>query len=139
MESWFYLWKRFKWSKSLLLRFPPSDEKIPPAKFLISPHWGDSPPPLTVIWKTLVSVLGILKHNNLKSFFKKVGSLHTYSWQLYQKVNSFTGIFQRYHLYFKNDILSPPMHSPPMHWLKSPSHHQIFKSPPCSQHLWETL
>ena len=42
-EYCFWPWKRFKWSKSLLLRFPPSYNLNPPSK--ISP---------TPIWKTLV-------------------------------------------------------------------------------------
>ena len=34
-ESYFQLWKRYDWSKSLFLRFPLPGKKIPPAKFLI--------------------------------------------------------------------------------------------------------
>ena len=49
----------FKWSKPLLLRFPPPDEKITPAKFSISPTGGGNyplpPPPLNNIWKTGLS------------------------------------------------------------------------------------
>ena len=44
-----------------------------------------------------------------KFIFTKVASLHAYSWQLFQQMNSFTGIFQRFYLDFKNIILSPPM------------------------------
>ena len=41
--------KRFHWSKSLLLRFPLPNKKIPqPVKFLVP-----SPPLLTIVWKTL--------------------------------------------------------------------------------------
>ena len=36
MECCFYQ-KRFEWSKSLVLRFPPPNKKSPPAKFLIPP------------------------------------------------------------------------------------------------------
>ena len=41
--------------------------------------------------------------------FSRVASLHAYSQQLYQQMNSFTAIFQRLYLDFKNAVLSPPM------------------------------
>ena len=40
----------FRWSKSLLLRFPLPGKKISPSKISGSPHL----PPLTAIWKALV-------------------------------------------------------------------------------------
>ena len=42
-----------------------------------------------------------------KVIFSKVDSLRAYSWQLYQQINSFTSIFQRFYLDFKNAVLSP--------------------------------
>ena len=51
-------------------------------------------------------------------------------------MNSFTGIFQEFNLYFKNAVLCPPCS--PQDLTQAP--HQILKSPhPCSQHLRETL
>ena len=47
-----------------------------------------------------------------KLLFVKVTSLHAYSRQLYQQMNSFTGIFQRFYLDFKNAVLSPPLMFP---------------------------
>ena len=52
-------------------------------------------------------------------------------------MNSFTGIFQGFYLYFKNVVLSPSM---PPHVLTQACPPQILKSPvPCFQHLWKTL
>ena len=74
----------------------------------------------------------------MKQFIlSKVASLQAYSGQLYQQMNSFTGIFPRFYLDFKN-------HSPP-HVLTQASPSNFEDSPPppflppCSQHLWETL
>ena len=88
-------------------------------------------------------------NNNLKSsknpskiwvkkfIFSKFASLQAYSRQLYYQMNSTTGIF--------NIILSPPPHASPMYWLKPPQSNfeehcpSMEGSPPCSQHLYETL
>ena len=53
-ESCFWLWKRFEWSKSLL-RFPPPNKTVPPAKFQILPPSQWIPPLFNAIWKTLNS------------------------------------------------------------------------------------
>ena len=66
-----------------------------------------------------------------KLIFSKFGGLQAYSRQLYYQMNSFTGIFRQY---FKLPPCPPCFdlsHPPPLH--------QIFSSPPCSKHLWETL
>ena len=65
-----------------------------------------------------------------KFIFSNFAGLQAYSRQLYYQMNSFASIFPQH---FKT-----PPHAPPMIDL-SPSSHQILKSPPYSQHLWETL
>ena len=58
-------------------------------------------------------------------------------------MNSFTGIFQRFYLDFKNVILWPP--SSPMFLLKlppsppPPNPIKFWRTLPCFQSLWETL
>ena len=47
-----YIWKRLKCSKSLLVRFPPLNKKIPPAKFPIHLLREFFCLPLNTIWKT---------------------------------------------------------------------------------------
>ena len=42
-----------------------------------------------------------------KFIFSKVASLHAYSRQPYQQMNSFTGIFQTFYVDLKNVIFSP--------------------------------
>ena len=71
----------------------------------------------------------------MKKFsFRKFAGLHAYSRQLYYQMNSFKGIFRQ--------LLSPPMLPPcidlsPKFWRWGWG--RVWHSPPCSQHLWETL
>ena len=51
--------KKVEWSKSLPLRVPPPDNKIPLVKFSFSPQLGGFPPhlpipPLNPIWKNMI-------------------------------------------------------------------------------------
>ena len=52
-----------------------------------------------------------------KFIFKKFAGLQAYSWQLYQQMNSFTGIFQHR---LKPPILPPVLTHAPYQILKSP-------------------
>ena len=52
-----FSFKKFEWSKSLLLRFPPPNKKLSPSNKISDPFphgEGNFPPPLSTIWKILV-------------------------------------------------------------------------------------
>ena len=52
-------------SRSLLVKFPPPNKKIPPAKFIIPLHWGKRifPLPLKAIWNTLPTKFSVPQPN----------------------------------------------------------------------------
>ena len=62
---------------------------------------------------------------------EEVAGLQAYDQEVYLQMNSFTGIFQQH--FQPHPMLPPCIDSNP------PPPHQILKSPPCSQHLQETL
>ena len=72
-----------------------------------------------------------------KFIFSKFAGLQAYSQQLYYQMNSFTGIFQQH---FKSPMLPACIDlSSPNQILKSTPPPNGGHSPPCSEHLWETL
>ena len=71
-ESYFYHWKRFDWSKSLLLRFPLPVKKILPNKISNSPHFlplfgKPQPPPY-------LDFSGIAEED-WRHFLKRIGDI----------------------------------------------------------------